>query len=515
MPLAALLVLAGLGLAHASGYHPDFDEAVEQADWIVLGQAVHAAPAGSVLTGIPADQRQGEVYRVPLSQSFTEEGPGAAELYAWDPYAGSTAGYYLSTEQANLSFLVVEPGIVASDGLPVGRVIRNLSDTASRGRGAGRDDWVTLLSWTDVGRRPLSVAHAREALGDPAAGRNLLNYVLEHWPGTLTDADADAVSALLETRASDAYVTRPATRLLRAQGRPLTGQALHEALRTGSPHARSELVKDVDDTNVEGVRELLWGWLATDAEGALYGLEALATHDPGYLRAQLEAQSLPFWLDIPAIRALDLQPRDLGRDYPVTTDNPWRLVDLGKLVKGEDFGVRFAMAHDSEELDVLLPLLVPHLPAMTDDAREVGVAALRTAGFTVQRQGDGATLGPRDGAPLVLQVEPLSADRVRLVVRATRPTMVCDQVQVGIELASAEGTVSRSAMHGDFGPAPRDCFALRDDLVLTREESLSSLSSLRPEPATVRAELLFAHPGTEHGLDAWTGMVSSEAVPLP
>jgi len=511
--------------AAASGYHPDFDQAVREATAIALCEVRAALPATDILVGIPDDLRRypGQVYDARITRSFAGPLADGEALWIWDALAGSTARQAVNMDAPNLTFLA-PPGAnrhgnrqtyggggATSDGRPVMVVFRNLSE----GPDTGLDGWLTLLEWTDVGARPLSLEQARAAVADLNANAELHRYALSHWPTPLTPEDAATISALITARIDDARVVHPASALLREHGHGLSGDALRKTLEAASPYARSGLVRDVNAGNIAQVRDVLWSWVETDAAGALEALDPLAAHAGPWLTEKLR-QPLPFWLDIPATLALGLEPADFGRSYPVLEENRWLLVGPGDLVKGKTFGARMAMDRRDESFGRLLPLVAPHLPQMTAEARETAIAAMRTFGYAVERSGDAVTLGPRRDMPVRARLEILTATRVKLVLSADPGIVVCDRIQHKVELTAGDQTTSIDRTWNDFGAPPRSCFVARDGDFYREEIDVSALLENLSDPTDIKVSVsaLLGVSGAEQGFDAWTGMVSTPATPL-
>jgi len=552
----------GGGVAWASGYHPPFDRAVQEAPWILHHRVVSEHAPRTVLKGLPADTREGRVYRVVVKRSFKGPFKVGQQLLVWDPRYGSTAAYSLNGKGENLSFLAAPgaerrtrggwkvrtygAGVTAKNAkLKVAVVFRNKSDTVSRGRGHGMKDWMTLLRLTKVGTRKTDLDQVRRELSKvplaaKGAGRELLRYIFTHWPGPLGRKDEAVIRRVIKARLSDAYVTTPAVKLLRKNNVALGTATLRHLLSKGSKYGRQELIKDVSRKNVGALQQVLWAWIDRDEQGALKAIEVLGRLRPAYLAMRLRARWLPFWLAIPTLKALGATPRVFGKpDYPAGAmkANPYELVDLGKLVKGKVFGVWYATQTRNARVAPFLPLVVPHLPKMKPRAREVAIAALRTWGYDVKRSGaggKGATLSPRKRpSPLTLTLETVAGapNRIRLVEKATRKVLLCltgGKGEAGrkalkvVRIAMPNGTSTSTDQTGSGfynTTAPKGCFrrVAAGDVVHTEEFDLTSLlTNLKRRPGEYQVTVSVVHPfgGVEHGLDAWTGMVFSTPVPL-
>lgn len=548
--LGAALLLLGAGRASASGYHPDFDVAVEEAPWIVLHTVAAEQTPSAALADLPAGAR-GRAYFVKVKRCFKGPFRPGDELVIWDPWYQSTAGYDLSTTGENLTFLA-PPGAQrrlrvrtgAADlapawrthetyggkararvrGLRVGVPIRNLGTGPAKGRNDGLAAWVRLLELTRVGTRALDLRQARAILGG-AFDRVLSSYALTHWPGPLGRDDGTVVRALLARHLDDAGVSIAALALLRRSRIPLPPAELRAVLSRGAPYSRSASLKDVVASNVSGVKDVLWSWAAKDEHGALEAIEVLARLAPAYLKGQLRASRLPFWLEIPAMNAIGIRPEALGRPpYPVPIKDlkAWELHSVGRLVKGQTFDGMYPMSQRQESWAAVFPLIVPHLPRMTVEAREIAIAFMRTLRFEVKRSGQQAVLGSRTSVPLELHLEWVQgqAGKVRVTEVARRPVLLCDLAARRIALQGPAGMVR--SVDGTFGAfastaAPRSCFQWRTGVV--RSEIVDASQVLSGATGAGRTSLqvavLHARSGAEHGLDAWTGLVVSPPLALP
>ncbi|MFH2005915.1 MAG: hypothetical protein ABI333_04920 [bacterium] len=553
LSLVAVVVFCALssGPARGSGYHPPFDQAVEEAPWILLHTVISGHVPKDVLKNLPPEAR-GRVYLVKVKQVFRGPFKPGDRLLVWDPWYRSTAGYFLNEKGDNLSFLAppgaerkyripgrgrakAAPevrshktyggGTAAKDAkLKVGLVFRNKSDTVSKGRGHGMKDWMRLLTLTKVGSRPIDLKQARAAMVK-TSGRELVHYVLTHWPGALSKKDAALVRRMINARPGDAMVTASAVKLLRSNKMPLAAAVLKRLLATGSRYARYELLKDVTKANVKAVRDVLWSWIEKDQEGVLEAIERLAALQPAYLETRLKAARLPFWLNIPALAALSKTPQDLGqKPYPAGAmkANKYDLFELGKLVKGQTFGVWHAVSWTrSDGLAPYMPLLVPHFPKMKPEAQEVAVAAMRSWGFEVKRAGTTIVIGRRTKPPLVIALEPIPGQprKVRLKETALRPLLLCPKGggrQVRITMKGGQET-SLETSQGSFSDKhPKECFKSRTGVVRDEVVDLTSLLGNLKKPGLYQVRVALTHmfAGREHGLDAWTGMVLSAPLDL-
>ena len=335
-PLALLTLLVFSVPAAASGYHPPFDRAVQQAEWILLSSVVSEHAPGDALTGLPKNMNRGRVYRVRVKRAFKGSFSKGQELLIWDPWRGSTAGYFLSVKAPNLTFLtIIGPNAPQS---PTGKgrrgftpprfrtvtpkkkgerlavPIRNLG--GPKPRAAGVDAWVRLLELTKVGKQKLSLAQARGIL-KRSKDWHLLIYALTHWPGKLSDADTKLVRKVMKANIKAGGVTWAGAKLLRAHGKELTVAELRFQLEKAKPNVRRSLLRSVTAANAAKVQDLIWQWIQRDQDGAQDAIEVLGRLAPKFLEGRLAKVKLPFWLDIPALKALNKTPRDFGRKaYP-------------------------------------------------------------------------------------------------------------------------------------------------------------------------------------------------------
>jgi hypothetical protein len=504
-----------------------------------------------MLKNLPPDAR-GRIYLVKVKKVFRGPFKPGDRLLVLDPSYMSTAGYFLNAKGDNLSFLA-PPGAtrkyrVASRGgakappafrtmktyggntaakdpkLKVGVVFRNKSDTVSKGRGHGMKDWMQLLELTKVGARPIDPNQARAAL-TKTSGRELLHYVLTHWPEALSKKDAALVRKVIDERLGDAMVIAAAVKLLRSNKMPLATAVLKRLLAKGSRHARYELIKDITPANVKAVRDVLWTWIEKDQEGALPAIRLLAKLQPTFLENKLKAARLPFWLNIPALAAISKTPKDLGqKPYPAGAmkANMYDLSELGRLVKGKTFGVWHAVSWTRRDrLAPYMSLLLPHFPKMKPKAQEVAMAAMRTWGYEVKRQGSTIVIGKRTKPPLAIVIKPIPGQprKVRLVETALRPVLLCPQggsKQVRIGMKGGQETSIESSQGSFTSKGPKECFKTRTGVVRTEVVDLSSLLANLKKPGTYQVRVAITHPfaGREHGLDAWTGIVPSAPLNL-
>ena len=550
--LGALALALALGLMQvtasrpvaASGYHPRFDWAVQEASWIVLHEVVSRHKPADVLRDLPADA-QGVVFEVRVKRCFRGPFKPGNRLLIWDWNDRSSAGYYLSTKRPNLSFLA-PPGTVRRRGptararttlgekarpknnqIKLGLVFRNKSDTPSRGRGHGIKAWVQLLDQTRVGSRALDLRQVRQILkqgSDPV----LVAYALTHWPGTLLATDAAVIRALISKHVSDTRVTTDAFALLRKQGQPLGTKALRALLTKGTAAARGWLLGQITKAEVATLRDLIWGWIAGDDPSALQAIRMLGRHQRAYLEKRLRAHRLPFWLNIPALKAIGKGPADLGQPpYPsgAMKANGYELVDVRKLLKGETFGIAYALIERKKGLGPLLQLLVPHLAKMRHEARELAIGGLRTHGYEVTPMGALFKVsGKPKPLPLAITLLPVVGQphKLLLLERALRPTLLCARGPLRIHLQAPDGrAASRDATGGAFAKtrpaAPKGCFKRATGEVRRTEVDLSSLVS-HPKDLEkfnrIQVAVVHPHRGAEHGLNAWTGLVFSASTPL-
>jgi hypothetical protein len=533
------------GPARGSGYHPPFDRAVEEAHWVLLHTVISDHKPKDMLKNLPP-QARGRVYLVKVKKVFRGPFKPGDRLLVWDPWYRSTAGYFLNAKGDNLSFLA-PPGAdrkyrvkgrgrakapttirtmktyggntVAKDPkLKVGVVFRNKSDTVSKGRGHGMKDWMTLLDMTKVGKRSIDLKQARTAL-TKSSGREMLYYVLSHWPGALSKKDAALVRKVINKHTDDAMVTATAVKLLRSSKMPLATAALKRLLAKGSRYARYELIKDITPANVKAVRDVLWTWIEKDEDGALRAIRLLGKLQPAFMEKRLKAKRLPFWLNIPALAAISKTPKDLGqKPYPAGAmkANEYDLGELGRLVKGKTFGVWHAVSWArSSRLAPYMSLVLPHFPKMKPEAREVVIAAMRTWGYAVKRKGSTIAIGARAKPPLTINLKPVpgSPRKVRMVETALRPLLLCPkggrQVRVGMK--GGPETSVESSMGSFTAKQPRDCFKTKKGVVREEVVDLSSLLRNLKKPGTYQVRVAVTHPytGQAHGLDAWTGVVFS------
>ena len=90
--------------AQGSGYHPQFDEAVAEAKIIVSGQVTKAWEPRSKANSHSQWHLVGEVYRMRVTDVFKGNVKAGDDIVFWDPYSGSTAGYFVTEGKPNLTF---------------------------------------------------------------------------------------------------------------------------------------------------------------------------------------------------------------------------------------------------------------------------------------------------------------------------------------------------------------------------------------------------------------------------
>ncbi len=521
----ALVTLAASGaVARASGYHPAFDRAVKEADWILLHEIVSDHVPKDVLLGIPkAVQRYpGRVVLVRVKQSFKGPFRKGDLLYIWDRSYRSSASYFLTKGRDNLTFLIKpkrRPYIVGvtprDDTKYLAVPIRNLNGTFGRGRAGALKTWLRLLDLTSVGSQLIPLADLR-AIVATAKSPALLRYALTHWPGTLTGKDVRAIKALLRRSRSRPWVTAAAMDLLRKQGVGLSVKTLRDQLAHGPQSARQQMLKQITRANVAAVRDVLWTWASRDEPSGVNALLLLARLERRYLIKKLRAHRLPFWLEIPALAALGSQ---LGRHYSKAAMkiDQWQLSYGADLVKGKTFGAAYSLQTRKPVWAELITLVVPLLSTMKQGPRELTLAIAHTWGYRVTRVGKkAAKLGKRGRAPLsiTLQHVPGKRYKVKLIERARVPVWVCPRTEKRVVITRAKnGVTSMDATLGswDNTAAPRTCFKRRKGIVHTELVDFSLLVKNVRAPGTYELSVSVLHrsSGIEYGLNAWTGMVYS------
>ena len=543
--LWALVLLLGLP-PHAlcSGYHPPFDRAVKEATWIISNVVLSEHEPLKVLKGITEKPSLlGRVYRVRVEKCFRGPFKKGDELLIWDPYYRSTAGYYLDTKGPNLSFLK-SPGergggrewygskAAPKDAtLKLGLPIRNLSAGPSRGRGTGQKAWERLLELTQVGQRMVPEKDARAALAEDPGDAVLVNYLLKHWSAWAAE-DGDLVRSAVERHKDNPTTVNLASTLLRKHGEGLDARLLERLFRTAAPRGRASLMAHVDAESVDVLAPLLTSWIEADEEGGGEAIACLARLAPATLKQQLCKKRLPFWLEIPALKALDMRPVDVGPAYAADYDEAamkledWELRQARDLAQGNTFGVTYGFKTKQEVWPRLLPLLVRQQQFLPPKAREAAIAMARSWGYEVTRDAKSARVGARKGPPVEVQLSLVKGeDQVRVVVRTKRPVLIAKPNGREVRVCDPSGRVKSSLTSGghDYGQpdTPRTQFVLMEAgkvIHETTEDYSGLLKSVRkgaPKgPYRVRVAVVYGSSGVNHDLDAWTGMVYSEELEI-
>jgi len=513
--------------AAASGYHPGFDRAVKEADWIILHTVVSDHAPRTKLAGIPSSRRfTGRVFLVRVKRSFKGPFRKGDMLYIWDGSHNSTAGYFLRKGRDNLTFLVkpkrrsyIAKVHVRSGTMDVGAPIRNLTGAFGKGRALHVRGWLRKLELTRVGSRPIPLRDMRKVIRRSKSPA-LLRYVLTHWTGRLSKNDAAAVKALLTRPGATAMVTGAALELLRKKGVGLSVKSLRAQLVSGPKYARGRMLKQINARNARGVRDVLWGWVKRDEQSALDALSVLGRHQRRYLIGKLRRNRLPFWLDIPALQVVRT---NVGRRYSASAMklSRWQLVGAGRLVKGKTFGASYSMQTRKPVWAEMIKLVIPLLPTMKREARELTLAVARTWGYQVRRKGKSASLGARTAVPLSISVArvPGARHKIMVIERASRNVLVCTKTLRRVAISKGRNSVTStdSTLGGWYNTkTARNCFKRRKGVVQTQVVDLASLvkNIKKPGMYEVSVDLLHSHSGSEHGLNGWTGMVYSNKLSI-
>jgi hypothetical protein len=540
--LTVLLAFANDGLA--SGYHPGFDRAVKEATWIVSHVVVSEHDAKDLLAGFPASGRPhvGRAYRVRVTRCFRGPFKANDEFTIWDPYARSTATYALNAKGPNLTFLMTPSAsrngddwfgakVTAKDGESLGLPIRNLSEGPSRGRGAGRKAWERLLDLTQAGKIKVPGDLARAALAETPGNPILIHYLLEHWDGW--DAgDPNLVRQVLDLHKGRASTLTTALKLLGKHGERLGEPTLLRLLQGVAPGARNDLMEHVTAETIGSFEVLLGSWADKDEEGGAKAVALLGRFAPKGVERRLRARRLPFWLAIPAYKALGKRPADLGPEHAGDYDDTamalasWELSQAKSVAHGNTFGLTYGFETQQAVWPKLLPLLVRDLRFLKPKVREVAIAMARSWGYEVTRKGESVDVGKRTTPPVDVSLSLVDGDhKVRVVVRALRAVTITKPSGRNVSVKGPKGGSSSSTQSGgDYGrpETPRDQFmeVAAGDVITDYVEDCSQLmeavrQSEPKGPYRLRVAVYHVGAGVPHGLDAWTGMVLSKELELP
>ncbi|MFC1703323.1 hypothetical protein ACFL1E_00875 [Candidatus Omnitrophota bacterium] len=540
--------------AYASGYHPPFDQAVKEAELIVLGDVIEAWDPKAKQDSERFDFSEGRAYRMRVEKVYKGDVKAGDEIIFWDAHYMSTASYHVSEGNKNLTFLV--PAELSEFekrhfqfGTPeLYRPITNCNQEYDFDIGEYQG-YLYLLDLTLMNPpedlRPTYTKILREE-----NNRYVLRYVFEHWPAELTQEDILLFRETFNKHYQDAYVTNPAIERLALQGEFFDDTNLRQLLKEGSSYQRMELLAMVDAKNIKSVEDILFDWIMEEERnlGEQESIEILADLSPEYLRKQLSNRKIPFWKLIPCLQALEINGSDVGKEDfspEILALDPYTISNIGEVYSGKDFHGICAMDYIQElesDFDVIwgysrerekwktaLPLFEPLLKKPDSPIRRLVVALMRTYGLTVVREGDGY---------VVDRSKTSASPPVRLEIEAPKePFQLGDSLkQLRVkETAIADGawfsfngSLSWAVREDDGGTAggggtfgifenvdiPKDKFVqLEEGQTFYSSDSLG-WSMSRPGRYYASVSKVYPHDGASVGLDAWTGTVFSNTVEI-
>ena len=218
------LVIIPAGRLQASGYHPPFDQAVSEAQLVVLGE-VTKAWCPSVKKVKEAGQstcRAGRVFRMKVEKVYKGKLKPGAEVDFVDPHHGSTASYRIEQGKQNLTFLIpAELDEFTKRRYDFGagqlfRPIRNLSRQSI----FGEDNfigWLFLLNQV-VPKKSGDLNAALRKILEQNKNRHVLRYAIEHFPKKLTESDQALFKKVIFENKADAFIISSAIKRLVKEG---------------------------------------------------------------------------------------------------------------------------------------------------------------------------------------------------------------------------------------------------------------------------------------------------------
>ncbi|MBW1807092.1 MAG: hypothetical protein JRJ87_02785 [Deltaproteobacteria bacterium] len=535
-----VLVIIQTSQLQASGYHPPFDQAVSEAQLVVLGEVTKAWCPG-VKKAKPAGQtacRAGRVFRMKIEKVYKGNLKPGAEIVFVDPHHGSTASYRVAEGKPNLTFLIpAEFDEFTKRRYEFGagmlyRPIRNLSRHSIFGED-NYSGWLFLLEQV-VPKKPGDLHASLTRILEQNKNRHVLRYAIEHFPASFTESDQALFKKVILENKEDAFIISPVVRRLVKQGVGFAPQVLRELITKCSPYARQEFFKMIDRENISALQDKLFEFLKQKKPADEQKLiDILARFAPEYLKDQLSRQDLPFWKLIPCLQALKIDGRAVGRSgfsAEIIRVSPYTLRQLGEVLNGDEFYGILAMAAPLKNSDweVLFPLLEPTLAGADTPIRKMIVALMRTFGRQVSRLKKTYHLAQTDQrSPKPIALEILTGKRK---FRLDEPVSITIKEIAQLDRAwiSLEGELGWAfdrpdktwvSSGGSFhvfknaGVALEKHHRLKKGEVVQTSQVMTSFFDV-PGVYQVKARKLYPHDGGAHGLDSWTGVVFSEPIEI-
>lgn len=510
-----------------------FDSAFECAELVVQGDVVE------MWDPFEKDSRKvfsrHRCYRLKVQKCCKGGLEPGAEVLFWDRHFGSTASYGIRSKGEYIIYLQpaslseYEAKFVNPDG---GSFYRPTRVRFSGGPTA--DSFARELRLIDlvVENPPADKRKAYRQLLENDSDAVFLSYIVKDWPRPCTNEDlALFKEKVMAGKGKELYVRRMLGELLNHPG-ALTDADVAVLLQKGGIDTFDSLRPLITDRNIGALRALLFDFLRdTGAAGPFRQLiEKLSALDPDYFRERLVAShDFPLWKLIPCLKALDMNGSDLGMaDFPeeVLSVRHNQLYEISKILEGDLFWVSYPLRYPSncKGMREALPLLEPVLKQKDSPVRRACVALFRTYGVPLESTG-GIYVPHYSGAP--------ASCPVKLEIRMERSTYKLGEEIKFILKESAtvddinfcfEGKALTTLHFEGHWHSPEFLDQkVWDNVAVSREQfsvlkkGISQERELKlfrsiDRPGTYRIELkkCYLHDGGEHGLDAWTGVVSAD-----
>jgi|GEM_PF-6633400 len=512
-----------------SGYHPEIDQAISEAKIIVVGQVTKAWMPKARLN-VKNSSFTGEVYRMRVTDVYKGNVKVGDDIIFWDPWAWSSAGYFVNAGKINLTFLV-ERSPDASElklydyGAEIKYAPIGDFTTVSTYRVEEYNSWVYLLNMILRNSPPRNIDSYRMILRTEK-NRGVLSYILDDWPKEMSKEDEELFGTLLKKYKDDPSITSPILERLKKAGKGFTTAEIVEMLKSCAEFEREEMLGYVNSGNIAACREIIFGWILTDWAWD-ESTATLAKLAPDYLKEQLRKRDLPFWVMIPCLKKLHINGHAVGkRDFPASAFKPnsYVLREFGKVINGNDFSALSAMENPEGNSDwrVGFPLLDPLLAGKDCFGRRLMVATMRTFGENVKRTGRGYRRIPGGAKP---------KSPVRIELAAKGPMKIGKPILIKVReiglvngaWISYKGELGYSIAGPKYGSRAGDGFGIWKDTRAPKRDftrlrkgsvhvSTDDISSFIDRPGEYRIEIMkfYPHEGVSAGLDAWTGVVFSK-----
>ncbi len=536
---ATILVVLSQGVS-ASGYHPQFDRAMSEAEIVVLGEIVDAwdVTAEEKASDPYSYGRKGRAYRMSVHKTYKGAPLASEEVVFWDPRYRSSASYYIEEGKTNLTFLVPTNLSVFDKKHLHGktrilyRPIRNLSKRSDY-RTEAFNGWLYLLDIV-LQYPQKEMKEAFNNILSTESNRYILRYVIEHWPAPMTKADDDLLRATILKHSEDAFITCSAIDKLRERGVAFKDEDLIQLLENGSKYQRNELLGMITPTNIDLCKTILFAWLMEEGTTPEHKTtKTLAMLSPSYLKDQLRKHEMPFWRLVPCLQELGINGSAVGKtdfSQEVLSLGPFILSNIGAVFCGKEFHGSLAMENPERNKNwlVAFPLLEPILSRADSSTRRLVVALFRTFGVPVKR--DGVKYVAFFGKEPVSKPVQLELEVPKVVFSFGKPinltlkeTAVTDrglfsfQGKLGWTVESDHGW---SIMSGgayriwDNVNLSRDKFVqLEKGSIVTSQHNIDSFIK-RPGSYKVSVRKVYPHDGQCIDIDSWTGVIFSNEIEI-